>query len=394
MIQKRGSRWRVVVQGGRDPISGRRHQLSGSAATEREAVRLERQLRLQAEGHAVGAVTLAELVDEWWASKPRLAATTVLNYRDNLGKHILPTLGRRKLIELRPRLIGAFLRHLTDEKGLAPATVRKIRTVLSAVMSYAAAMEYVESNPVMKVPPPQVPPSSRVAPTVEETARLLLAAEDHDADFLAFLWVAAEEGGRRGETLAIRWGDIDFEHGTLTISRTITAGEDGIQVRPTTKTGKARTIGISAISLQHLRQLRDRVEERMSLAAGEPVSVEAGDLVFSGGEGSRRTLLDQQPWKPTSTSRRFARLKDLAGVRPEIDLHGLRHTMITELLAVGVDPRTVMGRAGHRSEATTMGIYAKVRPAVDAVAAEMWGKMLNDKLEELREQRISKAPTG
>lgn len=391
MIQKRGNRWRVVVQAGRDPITGRRHQLSASASTEREAVRLERQLRLQADGHAVGAVTLAELVDEWWASRPRLAATSLVNYRENLQNHILPLLGRRKLLELRPRMIAAFLRHLTEEKSLSPATVRKVRTVLSAVMSYAAAMEYVESNPVMKVPPPQLPPSSRIAPTIEETARLLLAAEEHDADFLAFLWVAAEEGGRRGETLALRWSDIDFEHGTLTISRTVTTGEDGVQIRPTTKSGKPRTIAISAISISHLRELRDRVERRMTEAAGAPMKVDKDDLVFSGGEGSRRTLLDGQPWKPTSTSRRFARLKDLANVRPEIDLHGLRHTMITELLAVGVDPRTVMGRAGHRSEATTMGIYAKVRPAVDAAAAEMWGQILNDKLKELRASKLSDA---
>jgi integrase len=59
--------------------------------------------------------------------------------------------------------------------------------------------------------------------------------------------------------------------------------------------------------------------------------------------------------------------------------------MITELLAAGVDPRTVMGRAGHSSEATTMAIYAKVRPAVDSAAAEMWGYLLQDKLAELRE---------
>ena len=126
-------------------------------------------------------------------------------------------------------------------------------------------------------------------------------------------------------------------------------------------------------------------------SAGAPPPRPAANLEGSGGEGSRRTLLDGQPWKPTSTSRRFARLKDLANVRPEIDLHGLRHTMITELLAVGVDPRTVMGRAGHRSEATTMGIYAKVRPAVDAAAAEMWGQILNDKLEELRASKLSDA---
>jgi len=392
VIQKRGKRWRVVVQAARDPITGRRQQLSGSASTEREAVALERQLRLQAEGGTTSSITLARLVDEWWASRPRLAATTVVNYRDNLENHILPVLGARKVTELRPRLIAAFLRHLGDEKDLNPATIRKVRTVLSAVMSYAAAMEYIETNPVMKVPPPEVPPSGRIAPTVEETAQLLLKAEETDPEFLTFLWVTAEGGGRRGETLALRWRDVDFDRGTLTITQTVTTGEDGVKLRPTTKTGRGRTIAVSAFTLARLHEHRDRVEQRMSLVTDSPAAVDPDDLVFSGGEGSRRTLLDGKPWRPESTSRRFRLLKAAARVRPEVDLHGLRHTMITELLAVGVDPRTVMGRAGHRSEATTMSVYAKVRPAVDAAAAEMWGQILNDKLEELRGNHKTKNP--
>ena len=253
------------------------------------------------------------------------------NYRMNLDRHILPLLGRHQVSEIRPRLVASFLVHLAD-KGLASGTVRKVRTVLSAVMSYAVAMEYVESNPVMKVPPPELDAEERVAPTLEETAALMLAAERHDPEFLTYLWVAAEEGGRRGETLALRWGCVDFETGVLTIDATITRG----------------------------------------------------DFVFSGGVGSRRHPLDGQPWDPSSTTRRFRRLKELAGVRAEVDLHGLRHTMITELLAAGVDPRTVMGRAGHSSETMTMKVYAKVRPSRDAAAAELWGTMLRDKLADLQ----------
>jgi integrase len=60
--------------------------------------------------------------------------------------------------------------------------------------------------------------------------------------------------------------------------------------------------------------------------------------------------------------------------------------MITEMLAAGVDPRTVMGRAGHSSETTTMTVYAKVRPAIDSAAAEVWGQLLEAKLDELREK--------
>ncbi|MST31666.1 hypothetical protein GHK86_02840 [Acidimicrobiaceae bacterium USS-CC1] len=156
-----------------DPITGARRQPSGSAATEREAVRLERTFRLQAQDGASGDITLARLVEEWWASQPRLAATTRVNDRDDLDNHILPALGSRKVWELRPRLIAAFLRDLSEQRGLKPGTVRKASPVLSAVRSYAAATEYIEANPVMRVPPPEAAPSGPVAPTVEEIPIIL-----------------------------------------------------------------------------------------------------------------------------------------------------------------------------------------------------------------------------
>ena len=384
MIRKRGARWRVVVQAGRDPITRQRLQLSGSAATERDAVRLERDLRLQAEGRMAAGAKLAAVVEEWWASRPKLAPTTAVNYRHNLESHILPVLGARKLVDIRPRLIAAFLQHLEAAKGLSPATVRKVRTVLSTMLSYAVAMEYIESNPVMKVAPPAITGTRRVAPTVEETARILLAAEEGDADFAVFLWVAAEEGGRRGETLALRWRDIDLSTGRLTIERTVSTGDDGVQIRNTTKSGQGRTIAISAATVAQLLRHKGQVETRLSAVARHPVEADPEALVFSGGVGSRRTPVDGRPWRPESTSRRFRMIKQRAGVRADIDLHGLRHTMITEMLAAGVDPRTVMGRAGHRSQAMTMTVYAKVRPAVDAAAAELWGQILESKLKDLR----------
>lgn len=384
MITKRGNRWRVVIQGGRDPVTQRRRQLSGSAATKAQAPQLERRLIASAVDGLAADITVARLISEWWASQPRLAATTKSNYRSNLERHVLPVLGKRKVSEVRPRLVASFLAYLADEHNLSAGTLRKVRTVLSSVMSYAVAMEYAESNPVMKVPPPELPDSERVAPTIAETAAIMVAADVHDPEFGTFLWVAAEEGGRRGETLALRWGGVDFDHGILTIDSTVTRGDDGVHVRPRTKNKKPRRVAVSDLTLERLRDHKRVVEEQLSLVVGAPVRVRPQDLVFSGGTGSRRTPDDGQPWRPDSTSRRFARIKELAGVRAEVDLHGLRHTMITELLTAGVDPRTVMGRAGHSSEAMTMQVYAKVRPIADAAAAEMWGRMLRAKVDELR----------
>lgn len=394
MITQRGNRWRVVVSAGRDPFTRRRRQLSAAAATHDEALRLERELRNRVAEGRISEITLRQLIEEWWASSPRLAATTRSNYRSNLDRHILPILGYRKVEEIRPRLVAGFLVHLREEHGLAPGTIRKVRTVLSAAMSYAVAMEYVEINPVMKVPPPELEDVERLAPTVAETARIMLTAECHDPEFFTYLWVAAEEGGRRGETLALRWGGIDFEQRELTIDATVTRGDDGVQVRPRTKNKKPRRVAISDVALQLLRDHRHRVEEQLSAIAGESRQVPVDGLVFSGGTGPRRTPDDGLPWRPDSTSRRFARIKDLAGVRSGIHLHGLRHTMITELLAAGVDPRTVMGRAGHSSEAMTMSVYAKVRPVADAAAAALWGQMLRSTIDGIRSQGDCSALSG
>jgi site-specific recombinase XerD len=117
---------------------------------------------------------------------PSLAATTAANYQSNLNRHILPILGDQTVDEVRPRLVAALLTHL-ERNGLEAGTIRKVRTVLSAVMSFAVAMEYGESNPVMKVLPPELPPSDRVAPTLDETARILLPAEQHDSAFLTHI---------------------------------------------------------------------------------------------------------------------------------------------------------------------------------------------------------------
>lgn len=45
-----------------------------------------------------------------------------------------------------------------------------------------------------------------------------------------------------------------------------------------------------------------------------------------------------------------------------LDLHSLRYTFITELIARGADPKTVQALAGHKDIKTTLSIYAQCRP--------------------------------
>ena len=53
-------------------------------------------------------------------------------------------------------------------------------------------------------------------------------------------------------------------------------------------------------------------------------------------------------------------------------LHDLRHFLVTQLIAAGVDVRTVSGRVGHRDGGrTTLGTYAHFQAAQDRAAAEL-----------------------
>jgi integrase len=57
-------------------------------------------------------------------------------------------------------------------------------------------------------------------------------------------------------------------------------------------------------------------------------------------------------------------------------LHDLRHFMVTQLVAGGVDWRTVSGRAGHADGHMTLGTYAHFQQAQDRQAAEFMDRLL------------------
>ena len=76
----------------------------------------------------------------------------------------------------------------------------------------------------------------------------------------------------------------------------------------------------------------------------------------------------QRHLKPSSVTQRFKRLAD----KLEIDahLHSLRHYSATELIAAGVDVRTVAGRLGHSGGGiTTLRVYAAWLAEADQRAA-------------------------
>ena len=60
-----------------------------------------------------------------------------------------------------------------------------------------------------------------------------------------------------------------------------------------------------------------------------------------------------------------------------LKFHELRHTRATQLLANGVDVKTVQTRLGHTSASITLGWYAHAIPEKDHEAADLLGAILS-----------------
>jgi len=363
-ITRRGDAWRVHVYLGVDAATGKQRYLTRTVhGTKRDAERMCAELVVEAQRGSFGdttAGTVGELLDRWVAHiEPNVSPSTLASYAVYLRNWIRPALEAKKLERIRPLDIDAFY---TSMRGrLAPASIRKVHTILHSAFGQAVRWRLIAVNPVAAATPPRFDKPEITPPTPDEVGRLLAAADERDPELGTYVRLAAVTGARRGELCGLRWSDLDADEGQLLIERAIVQGKDGDVVKRT-KTNRDRRIALDAGTVAFLARQRDRADERARLcgAALAPTA-----FMFS------RDVEGLVPWRPDSgATGRFTRLRDDVGLH-DVRLHDLRHYVATRLLDAGVPVRNVSERLGHASATTTLTIYAAAVPATDRLAADI-----------------------
>jgi integrase len=376
MIYKRGKRWRVIVYAGRDPITGRKRQKSVSVASRAEAKQAEAWLITEVgAGQHRGTVnrTVAELLDRWleWRQSVRpISPTTVATYRGYIDRSILPAIGKLQLGRLDAATLDAFYAHLRKQGGkggrpMAASSVHQVHAILSGALNRAVVWGWTAHNPARLATPPSIERTDLQPPAVEDAARLLAVALAEDPELGLFLRLAVVLGARRGELCALRWSDVDLDQGEVLIAGGIVRVPGKSLVDKATKTHAKRRVALGADTVELLRAHR-LTQAKNALAFGTTLALDA--YVFSHDpDGST-------PINPDGITHRFRRLARRLGVRCR--LHDLRHFMVTQLVAGGVDWRTVAGRAGHADGHMTLSTYAHFQQAQDRQAAEFMDRLL------------------
>lgn len=375
-VRKRGNSWQALVKVV-DPATGRARQISATRPTRKLADAALLELLVQA-GRAGGIgsrATVEDLLNAWQAlHADEWAASTIRNNRTLIDAYLIPTLGPREVAKLKPAELDLFYRDLRQTGGrarngkrrpLSVGTVSKIHGVLRAALTQSVRWEWRADNPADRATLPRGERRRITPPSPADVIRLIDAAEQDDADFGAFLHLAAATGARRGELCALRWSDFDIEANTVTIARAISLGDEVVE--KTTKTGNRRRIELDPDTVAIIRRHRGRARERV-LACGTTLPDDA--FVFT------LDVDGSAPWRPDLPTHRFVKLRRRLGL-DSIRLHDLRHFSVTELLAAGVDLSTVAGRHGHAGGGrTTLAVYAHLLEQADHGAAEVIGGVL------------------
>jgi site-specific recombinase XerD len=218
---------------------------------------------------------------------------------------------------------------------------------------------------------PTVPAKDPDPPSAEEAAKVLKWAWKRDPEWGTYLWLAMVTGCRRGELIGLQWAEVDFAKRILTVAFSEQVLKRRRQRRKRrrkdTKTHQQRRISFDSDTAELLLALRAAAQEH---CAALGVELPETAYLFS------RQPDGSEPLLPDSVTQRYKRLAIRLGLRSH-RLHSLRHYTATELVAAGVDLRTIAGRLGHGSGgATTLRVYSAWAPEADQRAASLLGKHL------------------
>ena len=356
--KKRGSTWSYYLT-----LDGRK-VWRGSYATQKEAADARAAAQVehkQGRFRHLSKATVGEYLAEAFLPAKQMAGvkpSTLESYRQKVAVIQALPMGAMKVQAVRPTDVERMQQQLLQQ-GKAPRTISYTTTVLSMALDHALNVSgLIADNPAKRVKKPK--PVRRTASllTVDQMRQMLEATKD--TEWEAFYRLALFTGARRGELLALRWSDVDWDAGTVTI-RSNLVEVAGKPVETTPKNGEARVVTLDTATVLVLRAHRKN-QAQARLEVGPYWKGDADSRVTVKGDGSDVA--------PKSASQHWARLRRRLGVPSQVRLHDSRHTHATLLLEAGEPLHVVADRLGHKDASVTSTVYAHVlRGQQDQAAA-------------------------
>lgn len=278
-------------------------------------------------------------------------------------KRALERMGDYVASEIEPHDISTHLQILKAQ-GLSASTIKKQRVIYKQIFQHAIVdKDYgkiIRSNPALYVKLPDGLPKAKQREAPEDEIVKKIRANAETAYFGMFAFFLICTGFRKGEALAIRWKDIDFEKGMISCSEAVSYRSGTAKTAPPkTRSGYREVPLLSALS--------DVLEK--------PAEAADTDYVFYGEDPAKpmpKSTYDRR-WKhycidmgfvtdePETRTSAQGKVYVVHNYKPSLTAHDLRHGYATMLFEAEVDVYTAKSLLGHADIETTMAIYTHLR---------------------------------
>jgi integrase len=219
--------------------------------------------------------------------------------------------------------------------GKAPRTVNLNVTILRNVLNRAVEDGLLPGNSLDGLRPQRVTRPERklvAAEVIDHVCRTACgdpatgaaAATKNGAQFVDYLRFLQYTGAREKEALLVRWVDVSFDRGQLTIG----AGGD-------TKNRTSRVVDLNPRLRAHLLSMCDR-------------SAGVSQWLFPSPQRAEQDV-------PARSFRESLKLVRSAAGCPHLGFHDLRHHFISMAVMAGVDFMTIAKWVGHRDGGVLIG---------------------------------------
>jgi len=381
-ITQRGSSFMLKWELSRDPLTQKRRY---GYKTVRSKIKRDAQIELtrilSSLDNGTYVATQKMTVGQWsqtWISmkKSEISARSFERLQEILRLHVDPHIGSVQIQKVSPKDVIDLYCDLR-KKLLSEQTLLQIHRTLSQCLKKATEMGEIVKNPVSAVPTPKPSANTTWAAGDEkaETVRALDKAQLNELLngfkghwMFPIVVLAASTGARRGELLALRWQDIDFDTLTIKITKAVEETKAyGVRFKHPKNKGSRRDVGIDSILAAHLRvHWKQQAEDCLKLGVRLP----EGALVFP-----YSPLEPMRLRSPSTVTKAFTNQARILGFSNHC-FHDLRHTHATQLLIAGVQINAVAQRLGHSSPMVTLTIYGHVLKRSEEHAVLASGELL------------------
>jgi len=310
---------------------------------------------------APARITVAQFLHQWLEEivKPKARPSTYRSYEQICRNHLVPALGKTQLSKLSVVQVQSFL----NQRSKDGISSEHLRRVLRAALAKAERWDLVPRNVCRLADAPSRPKRKSVFLTQDQAKAFMGAIAGHRLEGLFKLTLAL--GLRLGEVAGLRWSDVDFEAGTLSVSAQLQRVEGKLRHVDLKTTRSRRTLPLPAFVVESLRKHKSRQAEEKLWNIDR---WQEQGLVFTSTIGT--------PVDLRNVRRSLAEVLKKADL-PPMRFHDLRHSAASLMLAAGADLRLIMETLGHSQIAVTADLYTHVAPQLQRGIADRMDAMLS-----------------